>query len=67
MCVAPTRAEAEDIAAAVTLDLDELPAVYDMRKAREPGHSLGVAEHRPPPPQLDETAALGFARINAAR
>ena len=24
MCVAPTRAEAEDIAASVTLDLDEL-------------------------------------------
>src|SRR5450755_4000849 len=28
MCVAPTRAEAEDIAAAVTLDLEELPAVH---------------------------------------
>jgi aerobic carbon-monoxide dehydrogenase large subunit len=37
MCVAPTRAEAEDIAAAVTLDLEELPAIYDMLKAREPG------------------------------
>src|ERR1700688_3884326 len=34
MCLAPTRAEAEDIAAAVTLDLEELPAVHDMRKAR---------------------------------
>jgi aerobic carbon-monoxide dehydrogenase large subunit len=34
MCVAPTRAEAEDIAASVTLDLEELPAVYDMLKAR---------------------------------
>ena len=44
MCVAPTRAEAEDIAAAVTLDLEELPAVYDMRKAREPGSAL-VHEH----------------------
>ncbi len=33
MCVAPTRAEAEDIAASVTLDLEELPAVYDMLKA----------------------------------
>ena len=40
MCVAPTRAEAEDIAAAVTLDLEELPAVYDMLKAREPGSAL---------------------------
>src|SRR3954453_21152342 len=44
MCVAPTRAEAEDIAAAVTLDLEELPAVHDMRKAREPGSAL-VHEH----------------------
>ena len=30
MCVAETRAEAEDIAAAVTLDLEPLPAVYDL-------------------------------------
>src|SRR3954451_3060433 len=44
MCVAPSRAEAEDIAAAVTLDLEELPAVYDMLKAREPGSPL-VHEH----------------------
>src|ERR1700735_3513203 len=44
MCVAPTRAEAEDIAASVTLDLDELPAVYDMVKARDAGTAL-VHEH----------------------
>jgi carbon-monoxide dehydrogenase large subunit len=44
MCVAKTRAEAEDIAAAVTLDLEPLPAVYDMRKACEPGSAL-VHEH----------------------
>src|SRR5258707_9602151 len=44
MCVAATRAEAEDIAAAVTLDLEELPAVYDMLQAREPGSAL-VHEH----------------------
>src|SRR3984957_6636907 len=44
MCVAETRAEAEDIAAAVTLDLEPLPPVNDMRKAREPGSSL-VHEH----------------------
>ncbi|HEV2550881.1 MAG TPA: xanthine dehydrogenase family protein molybdopterin-binding subunit [Stellaceae bacterium] len=30
MCIAPTRAEAEDIAQACTLDLDELPAVWDI-------------------------------------
>ena len=40
MCIAPTRAEAEDIAASVTLDLEELPAVHDMLKAREPGSAL---------------------------
>src|SRR5580704_5146869 len=34
MCVAPTRAEAEDVAATVTLDLDELPVVTDMIAAR---------------------------------
>ncbi|WP_396333838.1 xanthine dehydrogenase family protein molybdopterin-binding subunit [Burkholderia anthina] len=34
MCVAPTRAEAEDIAAAVRVDLDELPAVADMLEGR---------------------------------
>src|SRR5947207_12822905 len=33
MCVGPTRAQAEDLAASVTLDLEELPAVYDMLEA----------------------------------
>ena len=31
ICIAPTRAQAEDIAAQVSLDLEELPAVVDMR------------------------------------
>src|SRR5438270_2099901 len=44
MCLAPTRAEAEDIAASVTLDLEELPAITDMLKARQPGSAL-VHEH----------------------
>jgi aerobic carbon-monoxide dehydrogenase large subunit len=44
MCVAETRAEAEDIAATVTLDLEPLPAIYDMRKARDPDSAL-VHEH----------------------
>ena len=44
MCVAPNRAEAEDIASAVSLDLDELPAVYDMLAAREPASVL-LHEH----------------------
>jgi carbon-monoxide dehydrogenase large subunit len=40
MCVAPTRAEAEDIVGAVQLDLEELPAVHDMLAAREPASAL---------------------------
>ncbi len=44
MCVAATRAEAEDVAASITLDLEELPAVHDMLQAREPGSAL-VHEH----------------------
>ena len=34
MCVAPTRAQAEDLADEVELDLKELPAVVDMVQAR---------------------------------
>src|SRR3954462_1070003 len=44
MCIGRTRAEAEDIAASVELDLEELPAVHDMLQAREPGSAL-VHEH----------------------
>ena len=44
MCLAPTRAAAEDIADSVSLDLDELPAVHDMLQAREPGVAL-LHEH----------------------
>jgi carbon-monoxide dehydrogenase large subunit len=40
MCLAPTRAEAEDIAASVRLDLQELPAVYDMLAGRTAGAPL---------------------------
>ncbi|MDO9428596.1 MAG: xanthine dehydrogenase family protein molybdopterin-binding subunit [Methylobacterium sp.] len=44
ICLAPTRAQAEDIAAAIVLDLEELPAVHCMLAAREPGSAL-VHEH----------------------
>jgi aerobic carbon-monoxide dehydrogenase large subunit len=40
MCVADTRAEAEDIAAQVTVEYDELPAVVDMLEAQKPGAPL---------------------------
>jgi carbon-monoxide dehydrogenase large subunit len=44
MCVAATRAEAEDIAAQVFVDFEELPAVVDMLDARSEGSAL-VHEH----------------------
>jgi carbon-monoxide dehydrogenase large subunit len=44
MCVAPSRAEAEDLAAEVDLDLDPLPAVTDMLAGRRAGAPL-VHEH----------------------
>jgi carbon-monoxide dehydrogenase large subunit len=44
MCVADTRAEAEDIAAAVEVDFEELPAVHDMLQAKQPGSEL-LHEH----------------------
>ncbi len=40
MCVAPTRAEAEDIAAQVFADYEELPVVLDMVEARTRPASL---------------------------
>ena len=44
MCVADTRAEAEDLAAQVWVDFDELPAVVDMLAARGADAPL-VHEH----------------------
>ena len=39
-CVADDRAAAEDLAEAVTLDLEELPAVHDARQAGDPAAAL---------------------------
>jgi carbon-monoxide dehydrogenase large subunit len=36
ICIAPSRAEAEDIAAACIVDFDELPAVWDIEVALKP-------------------------------
>ncbi len=40
MCLAPSRAEAEDIAQAIDLEIDELPAVVDMEAAVRPDAPL---------------------------
>jgi carbon-monoxide dehydrogenase large subunit len=60
MCVARTRAEAEDIASSVTLDLDELPIVHDMRAARDPGAAL-VHEHWGDNVFLETAVDIGIA------
>src|ERR1700729_1368297 len=36
MCIGRTRAEAEDVAASIEVDLEELPAVHDMLAAHAP-------------------------------
>ena len=40
VCIGETRAEAEDLAQAVTVDFEELPALTDMIEARKPGAPL---------------------------
>lgn len=45
-CVAPSRAAAEDLAAACVLDYEELPAIADMLLARVPGAAL-IHDHWP--------------------
>ncbi len=40
ICIAPTRAEAEDLAERVEIEIDPLPPVVDALKAREPGSAL---------------------------
>ena len=44
IAVAPTRAEAEDIADAIQVEYEELPAVVDMNDGREPSAAL-VHDH----------------------
>jgi carbon-monoxide dehydrogenase large subunit len=44
MCLADSRAQAEDIAASVTVEFEELPAVHDMLEGRKPGAPL-LHEH----------------------
>src|SRR5712671_2362415 len=43
-CIAPTRAEAEDVAERIVVEYDELPVVSDLRRARDPDAPL-VHEH----------------------
>lgn len=58
-CLAKSRAAAEDIAERVALELDELPAVVDMTRARDPGAPL-VHEHWPENTFLETAVDVNF-------
>jgi len=58
-CVAATRAEAEDIAEAVAVDLDALPAVVDMTRARDPD-APRVHDHWPENVFLETAVDVNF-------
>ncbi len=64
VCVAPTRAEAEDLAADVALDLEELPAITDMRAAL--ATSVRVHEHWPDNVFLETFVAVAPERLAQA-
>ncbi len=58
-CVASSRADAEDIAELVLLDIEELPAVIDMTRARDATAPL-VHEHWPENTFLETAVDIGF-------
>lgn len=45
MCIAPTRAQAEDLAESVFVDYEELPALVDMFAAVNPETEIRIHEH----------------------
>ena len=59
-CLATSRARAEDLAERVQLDLEELPAVADMLRARDPSSPL-VHEHWAENVFLETSVDVGFA------
>ncbi len=58
LCLAPSRAQAEDLAGAVELDLEPLPAVVDALAAMRPGSPL-VWEHWPDNAFIASTVSAG--------
>ncbi len=64
MCVAPTRAEAEDLASEIEVDFDPLPAVTDMLAARKPGTPL-VHEHWGDNLYLTTSTDVNFEAVKA--
>jgi aerobic carbon-monoxide dehydrogenase large subunit len=65
LCVAPTRAEAEDMAAEIEVDFEPLPAVHDMLQGRQPGAPL-VHEHWGDNLFLTTTTDVDFEAVKEA-
>jgi carbon-monoxide dehydrogenase large subunit len=65
VCVAATRAEAEDLAARVEIDAEELQAVTDMLAARQPGAPL-IHDHWPDNIVLETRVEGDLAAIRAS-
>jgi aerobic carbon-monoxide dehydrogenase large subunit len=64
MCVAPSRAEAEDMAAEIGLELEPLAAITDMLAARAAGSPL-VHEHWDDNLFLDTLTEVDFEHVQA--
>ena len=64
LCAAPTRAEAEDMAAEIEVDFEPLPVVADMLAARRPGAPL-VHEHWGDNLFLTSTTDANFEAVKA--
>lgn len=64
MCVAETRASAEDLAAEVAFDYDELPAVVDMREARD-APPARIHDHWPDNVFLETNVEADLASVRA--
>jgi aerobic carbon-monoxide dehydrogenase large subunit len=64
MCVAPTRAEAEDLASEIEVDFDPLPAVTDMLAGRQPDAPL-VHEHWGDNLYLTTSTEVNFEAVKA--
>jgi len=65
MCLAPSRAEAEDIAARIEIEFEPLPVVHDMLAGREPGAPL-IHEHWGDNLFLSTQIDVDFERAKAA-
>jgi carbon-monoxide dehydrogenase large subunit len=64
LCVAPTRAEAEDLATEIDVDFEPLPVVHDMLQGRQPGAPL-VHEHWGDNLFLTTTTDVDFETVKA--